>query len=1070
MVPSYPLIQTKIRAPRRPRALLRRDRLIDFIHEHIEYKLILLSAAAGYGKTSLLIDYVHDTDLPVCWLSLDAHDAHPPTLIEYLLASIRQRFPHFGRSIEEMLRSSTAPPEDVEPYVRLFIHEIEEHIQQYFVIVLDDYHEVIESEAVNAFVDGLLRYLPEHGHIILASRGIPRRLMLTRLAARQEVVGLGMEHLRFTGEEIYELVESLGRVHLTREQAELLAERAEGWITGILLAAQAHWTGATSDILELSGAREPVFQYLAEQVLDRQPKPIQQFLLGSAILPEMSPPLCDALLGINNSAQLLRELAEENLFTFPLDAEQTWYQYHQLFREFLVARLEQEAPVRYRQLCLRQAELMVHQGHWPEAIRGYLSARAHAQAADAIEIVAQEAFDTGNRQALLEWISALPDAILTQHPRLLLFRGRIHSDMGDLPQAIAILARAYRAFTEQGDTVGAARALVQRATVERFRGRLEEAARISRAVLEMVGDRDPLAAVQAHRNIGICHHLRGEFARGNEEMLAALEIAQADGDDVRAGYITSDLGVGELSQGNLANAQRVFHQSLLYWRRVGNLNELAIALQGLGVIHHYQGQYAEAESRLEESLAKARAAADVRVQAYTVTDQGDLYRDTGRYDQAVETYREALELASASQTTHLMLYILAALSVTHTHRGDLAQARQIAAEALDQLAGGQMIYEEGLCRLALGLAALAQAALDKAESQLHRARELLERAAVKRDLARAALYLAMAAHARGDGRQVARWLQDVAELSKELGTHQFIVAEGPMVLPLLDHIEERGIGGLDTLRLRAEIEELFPSARTIPRLEMVATTVPLEFLGLDGGQVRKNGQPITDWEAAQARNLAFLFVSHPEGLTRDRIIEMLWPDVNRAKGHSRFHSTLYRLREALFKEVVLHSNGIYRLNPECSYRYDVAEFERLAKLAHEDGDAAHIARVQAIELYHSPFLETCDQSWCDEIRGSLQTQMLQLLIDEADYCLEIHALYEAEIYYRRALTLDSFDERAHRGIMQCRALRDDRAGAIRQFNECARILAEELDVEPSPETYALYERIRSGAPVPSPQR
>lgn len=211
---AYPLIHTKIKTPRRRQNLLHRERLVDFLHDNIHNKLILIAAGAGYGKTSLLIDYAHDTDLPVCWYSLDANDAHPLTFLEYLVASIRSRFPNFGEPILQALREHTGPVEAVEPFVRLLIHEIEEQVQQYFVIILDDYHEVIENESVNALIDGLLRYLPEHCHIVLASRGIPRRLTLTRLAARQEVVGLGVEHLRFTPDEIQTLLGSLGRTDL----------------------------------------------------------------------------------------------------------------------------------------------------------------------------------------------------------------------------------------------------------------------------------------------------------------------------------------------------------------------------------------------------------------------------------------------------------------------------------------------------------------------------------------------------------------------------------------------------------------------------------------------------------------------------------------------------------------------------------------------------------------------------------------------------------------------------------------------------------------------------------------
>ena len=300
---DYPLINRKVQIPDRSMTLLRRERLVGFMHSNINHKLVLVSAGAGYGKTSLLVDYAHDAELPVCWYSLDSGDNQVFTFIQYLVASIKRRFPSFGESVLRTLRDYTGPAEDIEPFVRLIIDEIQQSVDDYFVLILDDYHEVLESEPVNALVDGLLRYLPEHCHIILASRAIPRRLTLTRLAAREEIVGLGVRQLRFTRDEIQEVMSLRGMPALDSQQLDALAVRSEGWITAILLAAQVNLTDTIRTILELSGTLDNVFEYLAREVLARQPEHIQNFLLGSCVLEEMSPPLCDALLEIDDSAQ-----------------------------------------------------------------------------------------------------------------------------------------------------------------------------------------------------------------------------------------------------------------------------------------------------------------------------------------------------------------------------------------------------------------------------------------------------------------------------------------------------------------------------------------------------------------------------------------------------------------------------------------------------------------------------------------------------------------------------------------------------------------------------------------------
>ena len=1068
MSTSYPLIATKIRTPRLRQTHLRRERLLNYVHNSIQNKLILIAAGAGYGKTSLLIDYAHDTDLPVCWYSLDANDAHVPTFVEYLVAAIRERFPQFGAPVRALLQSHTGPPEDVEPFVRVLIHEMEHTINTYFVLVLDDYHEVIESEPINALIDGLLRYLPEQCHIILASRGIPRRLTLTRLAARQEVAGLGVEHLRFTAEEIRALLCSLGRLDLTEAQITALAERSEGWITGVLLAAQGGWTGAAQDIVQLSGASGGVFDYMAEEILGRQAPEVQRFLLGSALLNEMTPPVCDALLEIDNSADLLRRLSEQGMFTFPLDAEGAWYQYHQLFREFLVTKLEHDDPSEYRRLCLRQAGLMANRGNWQRAIDGYLAAHAYQEAADTIEIVAHEAFDAGHWDALKGWIDHLPEEVLEQHPRLLVYRARIHTETGALGEAAPLLERAYAVYRAREDALGAARTLVQTATLQRFRGRLRDAIQMSRQALQVVEDRDRLAATLAHRNIGICEVMLGHLPEGIEELQRGLHLAESASDDVNAAHIINDLGAAETMRGELVRARQYYHQALMYWRKIGNPSALALSLQNLGVMHHYLGQYAEAESRFQEASSRARDAADTRIEAYARTSQGDLYRDTARYDEALQCYEDALRLIPSAQVDHLAIYVEDAIGCVYRLKGDLQRAEQSVMEAVDQIRPEEMAYEFGLCRLSQGALALREERPDKARPLLEEARTLFARSESRRDLARAHMTLAALAQYEHDADGVRANLEEVVRLTRELGSHQVIVAEGLAHPQVLDAAAGLDIAGLDLVHIRAEIAQLSPSDEPEMRV-LPGATQPLAFLALNGAQVFKGGDLVTDWESASARGLAFLFLSYPEGLRRDRVIDLLWPEVSQARGNSLFHSTIYRLRSALFKDVLVHENGLYRINPNCPYSYDVAEFTRLAKLGRGIGEVARQARVHAIALYHTPFLEPHEDEWCLEIRAALQREMIALLLLEAYVLAQEGQPPEAERHYLRALGFDSYDERAHRGIMWCRAANGDRAGALHQYRECARLLASELDVAPEHETVALHEAIVAGQVPPAPR-
>lgn len=1057
----YPLISTKTRIPPRAENLLRRERLLNFIHSNIQHKLILISAGAGYGKTSLLIDYAYDTDLPICWLSLDANDAYAPTFVEYLVEAFRARFPQFGQRVLDALRHYAGPAEDVEPFVRLLIEEIERTVGTYTVLILDDYQEVLESEPVNALLDGLLRYLPEQCHIILASRGIPRRLTLSRLAARQEVVGLGVNHLRFTEDEIRLVLEALGRDDFTPEQVRLLAERSEGWITGVLLAIQANrWTETTEDILRLSGTNEGVFDYMASEILEKQDPATRDFLLGSSLLAEMSAPLCDALLGITNSAQILNYLVTQGLFTSRLDAEGIWYRYHQMFREFLSAKLQRDDPALFRRLCLRQAELMANQGRWSQAIEGYLTAGAYEQAADAIEIVAQEMFLSGDRKKFARWVDALPDRILEQHPLLILRRGRIHTESNEWDRAEAMLERSFRLFMEREDLLNASRALVQRAIMYRLRNVPDEAVAILQRVCEIGGERDTLCAIQLHHNLGICYYMLNRSTEGDKELNTALELARRAMDDTNAALIAQDIGHTAVMRGRLLEGRQYFHQALLYWRKIGNLSELSTTLQGLGVVHHYLGQYSEAESRFQESLIKARDHSNRRLEAYALLNLGDLYRDTNQYERALEAYNQAIEVASMGGYEEIILYGQAGKAEVYRLMGNLDEAHRLLVETLDQAPEGKHAYEAGLCHLGLGAVWCAWGDSLQAKEHLTTALNLFERVGDKRALGRTHVQLALLAYAQSFEREVAHHLREVARLAEELGTEQFIVAEGPAVVPLLQY----GAEGLNGLRIRAEIERLFPSARGAAPLFRPTRRYVLELYGLRGGQVLFEGEPVVSWEAVSARDMTFLLALYPDGLPRDQIVAHLWPEINPAKASSQFYATMHRLRKALSKDAVVYEHGLYRLNPSRPYWYDVAEFEELVRRARAGGEAAHLARVRAIQLYQTDFLEMCDLEWADSIRYQLQMEILQILEAEANYALANDNIAEAETLFLRLLGYDPYAEHAHRGLIQCRLRRNDRDGALRQFRECFRIL-EEIGSQPSPETMALYQTVRAGRPA-----
>jgi two-component SAPR family response regulator len=289
------------------------------------------------------------------------------------------------------------------------------------------------------------------------------------------------------------------------------------------------------------------------------------------------------------------------------------------------------------------------------------------------------------------------------------------------------------------------------------------------------------------------------------------------------------------------------------------------------------------------------------------------------------------------------------------------------------------------------------------------------------------------------------------------------------VRPLLRFVQDKHIDEMEVVHLRTELARLFPEEAAEAVVPVQEPAVQIEFLGLSSGRVRFRGEYAREWESQAARMLAFILASHPGGLRREQIVEMLWPDVTSDKGSGRFYPTLHRLRAALAPDIVVQENGLFALNPAYSFRYDLLEFRKLVTAsAAADDETAQRARTRAISLYRTHFLEVCEGEWAELIREETRRDLLNLLLSEAAYQGKAGALGTSENLYRRALDNNPLDERAHRGLIWCRARANDRTGAIHQYQSCQQLLERDLDADVSAATLEVYRGVLAGRTSAAP--
>lgn len=413
-----PILATKLYVPPpRPKIVLR-PRLIDQLKKGLHRKLTLISAPAGFGKTTLVSEWIASCERPVAWLSLDEGDNDSTRFLTYLITALQTIAPNMGAEALRLIQSPQPPT--TESVLTILLNEIGT-IPDKFILVLDDYH-VIEDKAVSNALTFLLEHLPPQVHLVITTREDPN-LPLARLRARDQLTGLRATDLRFTPAEAAEFLTQVMGLSLSAEDIAALEARTEGWIAGLQLAAismQGH-TDTSNFIKSFIGGHHFVLDYLVEEVLQQQSKKVQDFLLCTSILDRMCGPLCDAVL-LDSSAfgqDTLEHLEHTNLFIIPLDNERHWYRYHHLFGSLLRQRLGQSrTPEEIAQYHIRASEWHEQNGHESEAFHHAIAAKDFSRAAMLAEMYWQRMNESFQSAAWLGWVKQLPEELIRSRPVL----------------------------------------------------------------------------------------------------------------------------------------------------------------------------------------------------------------------------------------------------------------------------------------------------------------------------------------------------------------------------------------------------------------------------------------------------------------------------------------------------------------------------------------------------------------------------------------------------------------------------------------------------------------------------
>jgi LuxR family maltose regulon positive regulatory protein len=619
---STPILATKLYVPPpRPRVVMRR-RLIERLDEGAHRKLTLICAPAGFGKTTLVGEWVAGLPRPAAWLSLDEGDNDSIRFVSYLVAALQTISAGIGEGVLGVLRSPRPPP--TESILTALLNEIAT-VEDDFVLVLDDYH-VVDSRAVDEALSYVLEHLPPRMRLIIATREDPN-LPLARLRARGQLSELRAAELRFAPSEAGEFLEGVMGLDLSEGEITALESRTEGWIAGLQLAALSMQgrKDVPGFITAFAGDNRYIVDYLVEEVLGRQPERIRSFLLLTSILDRLSGPLCDAITGQEEGNALLAALERGNYFVVPLDDKRQWYRYHHLFAQVLLAQLMQEQPARVATLHRRASAWYEQNGLPADAIRHALGAEDFGRAADLIELTVPVMRRSRQEATLLGWLEALPDELFHVRPVLNVVYAHVLLAGGELEDVENRLRDAERGLDTtaamgarpypEGSRPAAEMVVVGDEAFHRLPGEIA----IARAALALARGDVPGTVSYARR---------------------ALDLAPED-DHLTRGGAAGFLGLASWTSGDLETAHQTYAAGMASLQEAGNTSDAINGAITLAAIRMAQGRLRQAMRTYEQALQLA-------------TEQGDpVMRGTADvYVGISELHRERNDLDAATQ--HLL--------------------------------------------------------------------------------------------------------------------------------------------------------------------------------------------------------------------------------------------------------------------------------------------------------------------------------------------------------------------------------------------------------------------------------
>ena len=1031
---------------------MHREGLVNRIVAALDHKLIVVVAPPGYGKTTLMADFITHTDLPVCWVGLCEEDQDPMRLALVLKASLQRRFRRLRNKLD-FQHLVGSPPEAL---ARTLIAAIEEYISERFILALDDVQIINSSADSIKLIDTLILESPDRMTFLAAGRVLPD-VSISKLIVNSQMFGIGTDALALSRDEVAALVEKILNLDLERYQVDLLFDQTQGWIPGVLLSARSIESRA-DDVLR---GRPLLHEFLISYAFEEEPSDLREFMLEAAVLPVMTTAACDEVLERDDSRKMLGRLTRKGLFISTTDLTPKTYEFHPLYRNFLVDQLVNVSAKRYSKLSVRAAQYYDSSGDVELAIALFTQAGKTREAASLAEEHSRKMFEVGRISTLTGWAHALKDAG-DMIPNVYLYLATAHADLGDLEAAESELEQAQNAL----ESVSANKRRKMLSRVETVHGWIAYRKGDHRQVFEAVDRAEQLLPKRgAHLRRATCYRLRalatrasgGDLSLVEKYALKSVKLLEKTDEEFTLANVLLDLFHIQAVQGRAREGYASGMRAYRILKRIGTSRSLANCLNNLGMYAHLEGRYNEALEFFRQGLQKAHQAANRSTQVILLYGQADLFCDLGLSYQAGELYGRGLTLATQLGEKRLIFYGFLRTSVLHrrwgTFESSLEWLRRAEGAADDE---GQSTLA-GLQRAAIELVKDSHQAEVELSMLLDRGTRWLDSA----DQALLLYLLSMALVVQGKTTAGAGRFKQALDRAGMNGMGQVLAAEM--------------IADQNALKLFSQFQITHPVLTGIVhRIDVMRAFAgelqhgsaeqdedhQLDLHAMGETRISAGGRRIIDLEPLPRQVLFYIAGKGP--VSRDILLEDIWPGMTIDSALSSLYNATHSLRTAIMEDLIFIEGNRYQVNPEISVKYDVSEFEQAAEIAEAmaPGDPRRLfALGEALNANGGSFLPEFTADWVLMRRSELERRYLYTLNEHASEALALGKEKSALESLSKAISLDPLRDDLNMRYLELLSQMGRRSEAVSHYQAYCRLLVEELGLDPPQEARNLYERI-----------